>query len=321
MNEPKPYSFLLWDGLKDELAIEQQREKGLAADSKSAEKSLATAHHALDQANTKRRPIKDADTLPDANGDPTPQGGLTLERERAQVALRKADIEVYALRTEICQAKHNELTKKIEPVGHGVAFSAADRDKQLGILAEAEARLKAQRGQTERQLRQLDEKEHAVEVKLKDEKASRASQEAASDAWRSAADAYQAQIVVLDERIEWLDRQRRLWRHRYEVVSGKPDAEQLRGWLKELSEFRDELNDNLHALENRHELAQTGETALKGALAGAKAVVPAYDGEPVVKESQEFRDARLHENSLTCAAPAFWKITLISDFWIASTKR
>ena len=55
-DEPKPYSFLLLDGLKDQLSVEQQREKALTADSKNAEKLLAAAHRALDQSQAEQPP-------------------------------------------------------------------------------------------------------------------------------------------------------------------------------------------------------------------------------------------------------------------------
>jgi potassium-dependent mechanosensitive channel len=300
-DEPKPYSFLLWDGLKDALATEQQRDKALAADSKTAEKSLAAAHSSLNQAESERRTHHQAKEMPATDGN-APPADLTIERGRAQVALRESEIEVYALRTAICQAKQKELAKKIEVVGRDVVFSAADRDKQVGLLGQAEARLKGQRVDLERKLQQLDEKQRTAEQKLDAEKASPAAKEAATEIWRAVGDAYQAQVVVLDERLDWLSRLRRVWRRRYEVASGKPAVEQLRQWSSELSEFQEELTDNVRSLENRHAAAQTDFAAVKDPATGARLAIPAGADESIFKEWNEFREARLHELADLCAA-------------------
>ena len=53
-NEPKPYSFLLLEGLKDQLAEQQREETALKTDLKSAEQLLAAAHDELDKAAQRR---------------------------------------------------------------------------------------------------------------------------------------------------------------------------------------------------------------------------------------------------------------------------
>jgi small-conductance mechanosensitive channel len=303
-DEPKPYSFLLWDGLKDQLAVEQEREKGFTADGKSAKKQLATAHQALDQAEAEVRPSGDGDKPSENKRTDSDASDLKVELQRAQVALREADIEVYTLRTAICQAKQKELSKKIEVVGKEVAFSAADRDKQLDALALEESRLKAQRGTVQRQLQQLEEKQRATESQLSADKAEPAVKEAAAEAWRGAADTCQAEVVILDERIEWLTRLRKYWRRRYEAATTKPEPAKLQQWREELSEFRDELQDNLRSFDNRQHTAATDNDKAKPRLASTqgKLAPPPFEDNAVVKEWRALNEEQRHELAELCAA-------------------
>ncbi|HEY4308104.1 MAG TPA: mechanosensitive ion channel domain-containing protein [Pirellulales bacterium] len=303
-DEPKPYSFLLWDGLKDQLAVEQEREKGLTADGKTAKKQLASAHQALDQAKAEVHPSGDGDAASAPKKAESDLSDLKVEQERAQVALREADIEVYTLRTAICQAKQKELSKKIEVVGKEVAFSAADRDKQLDAIALEESRLKAQRGTAQRQLQQLEEKQRATETQLSADKAQPAEKEAAAEAWRGAADTCQAEVVILDERIEWLARLRKYWRRRFEVATTKPEPAKLQQWHEELSEFRDELHDNLRSFDNRQHSAATDNDKAKPALASTptKLAPPPFEDNAVIKEWRALNEAQRHELAELCAA-------------------
>ena len=62
MNEPKPYSFLLWDGLRgSNLPSSNNGKRGLLPTA-NGRKIAGAAHHAFDQAKTKQRPQQHAET-------------------------------------------------------------------------------------------------------------------------------------------------------------------------------------------------------------------------------------------------------------------
>ena len=138
LDEPKPYSFLLYDSLQDQLEVEKQRGKALEAESKSIAKMLAAAHEALDHVSGSRHEGDSEATAPS-----TSQNDAPVARGRRQVELREMEVEINKLRKALCDAKQKELEQKIKVVKKEFAFSAADRDKQLGVLSESEARLQS----------------------------------------------------------------------------------------------------------------------------------------------------------------------------------
>jgi len=76
----------------------------------------------------------------------------------------------------------------------------------------------------------------------------------AVDSWRVAGDAWQTEIVLLDQQIENLAEIRSLWRHRYELATMKVDAAKLDQWLKDLDEFLDQLKDSSRSLDHRRDI-------------------------------------------------------------------
>jgi potassium efflux system protein len=298
LDEPKPYSFLLYDTLQDQLEVEKQRAKALKADGKSVEKLLAAAHEALDQA---RGPHKDGDS--ESGQASTPANDLSVERARAQVELREMEVEINKLRAALCDAKQEELSQKIKVVKKDVTFSAADRDKQLGLLAEAETRLKGQRRQVERELQRIEGEADPAQqaTTTKAEPGGQAAPRRPGQMRRDAADACQSQIVLIDERLEWLNRLRRVWRQRYDLAVEKPAAARLQQWVEDAAEFRDDLSDAIRSLENRRDVARTEKTSTTLAVERSHNPLPAAQ-DPQDQAERELRDARLGELAETCAA-------------------
>ncbi len=299
LDEPKPYSFLLYEAFQDRLAVEKERAKALEAEGKSAAKLLAAAHEELDQARD-----QSGDRGSDASQPAQSPGDLTIARERAQVELREAEVDNNKLRQAVCEARQKELQCKIKIVKEDVRFSLADRDEQLGELSGAEARLRGQRRQVERELQRIEERIAASsrqpdttkqQPERRDEKADIDQPE------RQAVDACQSQIVLLDERLEWLNRLRRVSRQRYDVANENPSTARLQQWLDEEAEFREDLSDAIRSLENRRDTARTEQATTTLAVEHKQDPQPA-DEEPQDKERRDLRDARLGELAETCAA-------------------
>ncbi len=289
-DEPKPYSFLLYDSLKDQLAVEVEKAKTLDADVKSAHKQLAAAHKSLDDSASEQKSPPTAD-----HGEPLADlhGNLQVQYQHALVALRETEVEVNDLRAAICEARQKELSQKLKVIEKDVAFSAADRDKQLEAVAEASERLKAQRREVESQLQQVTSSESAAPEKLANARAGQAEQRSAVAAWQAAADAYESQLVILDERIEWQSRVRRLWRRRYEIAAKQADAARINAWRDDLTEFRDDLGTNISSIESRRSAVLA--TPPQAGAAAANTTPPP----PAEKEGEETPEQgpRLQEKS------------------------
>ena len=222
LDEPKPYSFLLRDSLRDQLEIEKDRGKALAADGKAASKLLAAAHQELDQSKqAEPHPAKsdDADSRP-------PHRLLhhmkTWPRGRGhKSSCAQIEVEINARRIAVCEAKQAEITQKLKVIGDDVAFSAQDPRHTTRRLATSEARLKGQRRQVERELQRIEEEGRTKPGVGRRTAIARSKGRGCQPFPRRTTDACQSQIVLLDQRIDWLGRLRRVWRQRYDVATDR----------------------------------------------------------------------------------------------------
>ena len=151
-DEPKPYSFLFLEGLKDQLAVEDDRQQALASDVKSAKQLLQAAHDKLDACENARQ--EQARNRSETSAKLIP-AQLVCTLARADVGLKQATAEVQSLRMDLCKAMQQQLTKKIEKVAKDVAFSADDHDKEMQLLAASEADLKRRRKEAEAHLQEI----------------------------------------------------------------------------------------------------------------------------------------------------------------------
>jgi potassium-dependent mechanosensitive channel len=254
-DEPKPYSFLLLESLKDQLDMEEDREAAIKADVKSAKSLLQTAHDDLDA--DERGRYKEANVTKKESPD---GGGLADQRVRAdlsdsiareQVALKQAEIEFQNLRLNLCTTVQKQLAKKIDAIKKGVTFSERDRDKQFERLAGTEADLKRRRSEVETHLQDIESERKEALKELADQKSPQKVVDAAVEAWRVAGDVYQTQIVMLDQQLENLGDIRRFWKRRFELATKTVEPERMSRWLDDVDEFLDQLDDMSGSLEHR----------------------------------------------------------------------
>jgi potassium-dependent mechanosensitive channel len=290
-DEPKPYSFLLLDSLKDQLDVEEDREAAIKADVKSAKSLLQAAHDDLDAAQRDRRKqVKgDEKERPDADGstDQRVRADLTDSIALEKVSLKQAEIEFQRLRLSLCKTVQKQLSKKIDAIKKDVIFSARDRDKQLERLAGSEAEPKRRRKEAETHLQGIESERNEALKELADQKASQNVMDTAAEAWRVAGDVYQTQIVILDQQLENLREIRRFWKRRFELATKTVEPARMSRWLDDLDEFLDQLDDMSGSLEHRRDSLRDDQSAAKRG---------ATDGEDeALTNWKSFRDARLRE--------------------------
>jgi potassium-dependent mechanosensitive channel len=259
--EPKPYSFILLDNLKDQLAVEEDNESATNADLKSAKQLLQSAHAKLDDVQKNPRPVAAAGSAHDELAPPA----LALLMARATVALRQAEVEVQSLRLDLSKARQKQLDKKIEIVAKDVKFSVEDRDKQVAQLLQKEADSKQRRKDAESHFQQLESDKKAALDELGAQKATPQAVDAAGEAWRVAGAVYQAEAAVLDQQIDSLANVRRNWTRRYELAAGSVPERRAAQWLEDLDEFLDQLKDTSQSLEHRRDTIRNEQAAAKRA--------------------------------------------------------
>ena len=78
-----------------------------------------------------------------------------------------------------------------------------------------------------------------------------------------AADAYQSEIVLLDQRIDRLGDIRRFWKHRYELASEMVEPKKVAvQWLEDAEEYQDQLGETSNALQHRLDTVRDDQAAL-----------------------------------------------------------
>jgi potassium-dependent mechanosensitive channel len=285
-DEPKPYSFLLLERLKDEQETEKERERALKSNVNAAEQLLKAAH---DELNVVGRQTAKGQQGAATEDDATTEGELAPAKlpgllGRAKVAAKQAEIEVHTLRLELCRVKQKQLAKKIEVVAKDSTFTEHDLKEQYARLTSKEAELKAQRRRFESRFQELEESKKK-DQRAENTKASPQQTEAAAAAWRRANEAIQNGIVILDGRIEDLASLRTLWKRRYTLMSKPPARAQLAQWRDDAEELRDRFRDEARALENQREVVH-------GNLVRASELEESQDA---ATEWVEFEQERLRE--------------------------
>ncbi|HEY1784167.1 MAG TPA: mechanosensitive ion channel domain-containing protein [Pirellulales bacterium] len=143
-NEPKPYSFLVLEGLKDQLAEQQREETALKTDLKSAEQLLTAAHDELDKAAQRRRAASGATPATEENAKQ--ESGTTAQYAAPDsaangVGAHAGDAENAAAAESATARSRGATSREASAGGSG--------DRQLGLqLAVTLAREKVALGRT-----------------------------------------------------------------------------------------------------------------------------------------------------------------------------
>jgi len=268
-DEPKPYSFLLLDDLKDQLSVEEARHESIEAAQSIAQRALKSAHEELN--NTVSGPKSRGEKASNASAaavDTTPPldaDALTAQIGRAKVGLKQIEVEVQDTRLELSKARQEELEKKIAAIKSDVSFSSRDRGTVLERLAEAENKLVRQRREIDARLDDLEGERKAAREKTNPDALHAGDARADAELLSDIGEAYQAEVLVLEQAIDRRRNLRPIWQHRYDLAASgsTANAKSLNAWLDELDTFADELEAANSALAEqqatvRKELAAAG---------------------------------------------------------------
>jgi hypothetical protein len=215
LEEPKPYSFLLLETVKDQLADEGARADAIKADAKSSKLSFEAAHAELDRAEAQRR----AAAKPSSDSTPTDTGEglqaaspteLAVTLARAKTALAETDLGLQRSRLEACQARQKLLQRKIDTLASDTKFSSQDRDAELERLTALEADLDRQRVLAEPRFHDIEE----AKTDAAPPAGNPQNKAIDSDSRRAAREVYNARLLLLEQQREQLAVMRRLWKHR-----------------------------------------------------------------------------------------------------------
>lgn len=266
--EPKPYSFLLLENLRDELSAEEEQEESLATELNAAEQLSETAQENFDDAEAQRRLAQEAaDDNEDDEERAALENDLKLAKRQSQLAkenipVRRLEIEVRTLRQELCESRRTYLDEKIERIAGDVRFTQRDLRERLKELSSFETELRDELRTARARFQQTEAQQNAAIKQLRDESAEQATIDLAQESWRVARDAQQAETSLLNERIGDAKRFQHYWGCRFEMENGTATSDQLEEWQESVADLVDEIRENLRSLQQRVETTLTRQAKL-----------------------------------------------------------
>ena len=138
--EAKPYPILLLDDIQDQLAATQSLEKTLATELTLGKEMQQAAHRMHDEAETKRRKLKESlETTPADEQRQSLTGQLDVAELNCQlfaelIQLRRTEIANKELDAQINQVRGQYLTAKRDAVARDVVFTPEQLQMVLGEI-------------------------------------------------------------------------------------------------------------------------------------------------------------------------------------------
>ncbi len=297
--EAKPYSFLLLENLRDDLAAEEDHEDAFQVDLKSAQQLLETAQNHFDEAEADRRQAQEESES--AAGDDDKQAAaaaaasLKLAKRQSQIAkelilLRRLEVEVRTLRRDVCITRKTQLEEKTDRIGKDVRFTKRDLDDRLKELASHEADLNQKLKDAQARFQQTESEQAATMKDLRQQNAAAATVELAVESWRVARDAQQMQMSLLNERISDDKRFHHYWACRFETENGTAKPEQIAEWHESLSDLVDEMADNQRSLLQRIDTSRSEQAKLIQRMRNSEDADVRHWGEFQSEQWQSLRD-------------------------------
>lgn len=338
LDEKPPYSFLLFDRLRDEVAAEQARSNAAADKVVAATAARQQAEATLDQ---RQRAKRQAQAAIDANNDPEQAAPLAAALAKADqdlklateiLALRKKELDreklnqqIQALTLQLAEAKLAEVKKQVE-------FSPGDLEQTLSQIQKQEEDTKLEISSAEGNLRRVEDAWTAARNKYDQGNGDRKELAEEVEAWRLAREAVQQKINMLNRQLQRLTQLRTIWERRYQIASGTAPDDTSK-WLDEAKQNIKELDREASVqranIEERRKMAATLDTKVENAqqespkqahwiseqVAHVRSMVGLYERELTNIESVR----RLQEKLVAEIAPSRLKISPLE--WWASVRR
>jgi potassium-dependent mechanosensitive channel len=248
LSEPRPYSYLMLDGLRDALATQESRGKEIDDAVAAASEELEHAKDDCDKAQAERRRIKEeSEKNKDHDRAHQLSGELRLAQLQAElaeqtVAVRRAELDDARRSHEVEEVHATLLKETLACIERDAVFSAADLQKVLIDIEKQEADLKQELQAAESMLQSLTQQSNAARQKL--DAAGRKAAAAMVEEEKTAKLARFCQtrrVALLQKQLEFLSLLRQAWNHRFELATGKFEVAELSEWDTETARALEQL--------------------------------------------------------------------------------
>ncbi|MFT5526003.1 MAG: potassium efflux system protein [Pirellulaceae bacterium] len=271
----RPYSFLLLDHLRDELASQNNREATADATLQSSEAAVIRGKEVADQKEKQLRLAKEG---PQNGKDPAEIARLKRIVEEEELAaklandvltLRRMERSNEQLQQTVLQAEVEMLKEKVRWIEKSAVFSREDLQDQAVELDKRESDLQdlLRAAEFNLQFAVVELSETRKQVEGTTQRSSDLRERLASK--QTTRQLYQTQVSLLNARLQRLTTDRETWNRRFRVITGEATAEQTIEWGGETANWLEQLEreqrlEKLRVDQLRQEMAGV-ETKLQAA--------------------------------------------------------
>jgi len=239
MAEPPPYSLLVLDQLRNDLATEEASLVNQAAVVEAASAALETARKQFEEKERVRRQIKesvDAATTEKAAAELKAQLALAeLESELASGVLALRQLELDNEQTHLAneQLVIELLRDKVVFVSQDVQFTDEDLQTKLAELTSQEFETRQTIEATELNRRYAEERWSEARRSLDASATADRALAEEVEAWRLARRRRQEELAVLNRRLQQLAEMRNVWSRRFQLAEEEVPYEERQKWKSE----------------------------------------------------------------------------------------
>ncbi len=275
-DEPKPYSFLTLERLRDAREQEQSSRTALNTELSAARHQVELARESvqrsLESTSSKTEQPKSSSTS-DSPSDSTDKGANGSEREEplpkslanapridphklaeARLRVRTLEVDIARLRIQLSKLLDKQLGKKIAVLEKNVKFSKHDRDAGVAAIEQLVLEAKSKRQQASSELDDFS----SIGFQLASQATAETERNQIVEAVRIGEECIQSRIVLLDEMLEHLDTAIDLWKHRYEIANeSSHELKNVRSWSDDNDTFIEQLEDSVASLDQKRASLRT----------------------------------------------------------------
>ena len=290
--EEKPYSFLLLDSLRDELASRRLRIETVEAAVASATEAVTLAKQTLE---AKQQALRQAKAAEEANKSEDKNAEVAVAAKLAQLeanlaaellAVKRQERANQELAIAIHEVQTELVAEKVKWIEKAVVFSAADLQDQLVQIDKQEMDLKSSQRTAETNLEYEERRWSALRQAL-DTVAERSVELVEQvEAKQITRQLYQSQVSLRNTRLQRLTTHREIWNRRFKVIRESAETDELITWGEEARTL-------LAQLEREKRLQQMRIDELRQDIGSREKELQATkeDAEPVRRHIEEQRDA------------------------------
>jgi potassium-dependent mechanosensitive channel len=243
---PPPYSLLMLEDLRDQLAAESVRHDTIEAEVAVMRNLLELVRQTHETRERGRRSAREA---LERSRDPQVAGRLNAALDsaillasvaRETMHLREIQLKELEIEKSINELNREYIRERIQLVSEQVTFSQDDLQTVFQKLADTEAGLKHQMESTGAALQEIQQKWLEAKGGLDRSPGSPLAEETVK-AWQLARDSRQKEMASLNQRVAEIAVLRTLWQSRYAVFNETATGEEMKEWRGQLRGFVERL--------------------------------------------------------------------------------